>query len=549
MASDFGIPGIGPSRAEELQGAGISDRDAFFNATYDKISEIGNPQILKIWTQQMSQARMTNKMSQLDASKVQCELDIAARTHKTIGELDVPIESVPLADLPASCSSEHVLTLLMQEQHFVKWREYIRVQVQKAREIMNEQRQAAVPVVPAPGTVSGPPPPPPPSYLLINTTNHMFFARRDRFQMLFPKAGVLQVLNVSDAVGSLLQALVNGDDVPEEALLHSISDQLVNLAQKYDLHLLRFLAEDYDKYPPKPFKFEHMFGAALNTEAMEYFVNNSIEPLSSKLDDYILKMSQKMRADLAKKPDTLASLWLQTLRMFLASNPAGGITPANRTIFQALENLVIQTRRLLEESSSPDDTNRRWQKALFKKLQKDALKRRATNTFNLLAAFKNVLDGASRIPDPDLTFTGTLSIRYLLNDTTDPNRVTQIDADTAKILLSEKVPLLKAQELGVTLDPDQQPDDTLQPFYDALRASFDSPDTMAEFEALYTGNYKLPLHQRVFRSGQLTTDDDFLWAWDLAAFLGPAKTTDLWGKDFGRRSTALGPLNVAIPSY
>jgi hypothetical protein len=462
---EFGVPGIGVSRWNQLREAKINDLQDFRRASRDKIESIGNAHILKAWVMDQQRIGKAHPGSALDAAKARCEIDLAEQTRRAIGELNQPIELLPQEAVPASCTQE-VRTLLIHDQQYLPWREYVATEVEHARQITREQQLLRAPKQSV-GVGSAQPGTTPPNFYLVSTDNHMFFANRDNFDKLFPSRKNDKFLATSDQVGALLQALSNDRPVPKPELLASIADQLLAMAQKYNMPFLRFLAQDYDLYPVKNFQLSQIIalkpGATPNQPAITYFIQNNIEPVAANLATYVNGLAsdgKEVSAEIA------ASLWIQALRI---------PDPTKRgEALAALGSL---------------NTQNDWFLTFADRLKTDALRRRSQDTFELLFAasqesFKTVKD--------------------------DKGTPKQVDAEWAKIILDEHVPFAKVTQLGFTFGDNVMP--YLEPVYEKTRRSLDSPSSVEAFKLAFSAD---AVRKHILRTGKLNTEEDQLWALDL----------------------------------
>lgn len=463
---EFGVPGIGVSRWNQLREAKINDLQDFRRASRDKIESIGNAHILKAWVMDQQRIGKAHPGSALDAAKARCEIDLAEQTRRAIGELNQPIELLPQEAVPASCTQE-VRTLLIHDQQYLAWREYVATEVEHARQITREQQLLRAPKQSVGVGLSAQPGTTPPNFYLVSTDNHMFFANRDNFDKLFPSRKNDKFLATSDQVGALLQALSNDRPVPKPELLASIADQLLAMAQKYNMPFLRFLAQDYDLYPAKNFQLSQIIalkaGATPNQRAINYFIQNNIEPVAANLATYVNDLASEGKEVSA---EIAASLWIQALRIQEPQKRTDAVT--------ALKGLPAAAD---------------WFSAFADRLKTDALRRRSQDTFELLVAAKREAGAGA---------------------TLESNGVRkQVDAEWARIILDEHVPFLIVYELGFTFGEQVMP--YLEPVYEKTRRSLDSPSSISMFK----GTFSETVQKYILRTGKLNTEEDQLWALDL----------------------------------
>lgn len=478
--SEYGVPGIGRARAEKLRLANIADRDAFLDASQQEISAIGDPQILKIWLQQQSERQQFGKMTELDAAKLRCEVDLARKLKRTVGEINEPIERMAAEKLPASCISEEVRLLLMDDQQYPRWRQYLAEQVALAREILN--REAIEASSAKPGTSK---------YVLISTDNNIFFADKEGWEALFPRAKETRLIAVSDTVGALLQALTHSRPVPTDMMLRSIADQLRALANKEKLDFLRFLADDYDDYPSslKPFVLSQLVNVhgktTSSSEALQYFLQHAVEPLAADVGAYLnLPDTPKI---LQQSPEILASLYIHALR----------------TTDETKRNNLL--RELNSNASSlPSNLTAQWQQSFREMVLENALKRRATNTFNLL-----------------------MGLHKAYPFQVSPH--TPINSDWARIIANEKFPLERLDDLKFEFDISKV-DPNAEPLYEQMRSALDHSDALAKLATVLKDPTRDSVLAKHILRGDvpLTSEEDWLWALEMTQFVGEAEADKLW---------------------
>jgi hypothetical protein len=288
--------------------------------------------------------------------------------------------------------------------------------------------------------------------------------------------------------------------MPDPALLHSVSDQLLVLAQSKNMPFLNFLAVEYDDYPKEigqSFRVSHVYEegeAGFKPEAIKYFIKYGVQPFAANMTQYIDGLSPE---EIQKDPNMFASLWLQALRI----DPK---QPARSASLQALKN---------KNDSLTAEQKKLWQKQLVESVKQNALRRRVANTFNTLAELKKSLG--------------------------DFRADTVVDPEWSQIILRESVPVSKVLDLGFTFDADKA-EEPFHPFYDKIRASLDSKDTFDQFIKMFGyatleavpdefKNRAVPVY--VFKTKKLLSDEEKQWMLDLALVLGKSRAFKVWGRD------------------